>query len=84
MHAGHTSRVSDISWNTNDDWTLASVAEDNVLQIWRMVCLHFSVCVRSCLCVCLSGGTGLIAFPVQAEHVYTGGGSGEPADVELE
>ena len=36
LHGGHTSKVSDISWNTNDEWTLASVSEDNVLQVWNM------------------------------------------------
>jgi len=36
MHGGHTSKVSDFSWNTNDEWTLASVSEDNVLQVWNM------------------------------------------------
>lgn len=34
-HNGHTSKVFDISWNANDSWYLASVAEDNVLQVWR-------------------------------------------------
>mmetsp|Transcript_21307 Transcript_21307/g.29644 ORF Transcript_21307/g.29644 Transcript_21307/m.29644 type:complete len:503 (+) Transcript_21307:94-1602(+) len=36
MHGGHTSKVSDLSWNANDEWTVASVSEDNVLQIWNM------------------------------------------------
>lgn len=36
MHGGHTSKVSDFSWNINDEWTIASVSEDNVLQIWNM------------------------------------------------
>ena len=36
LHGGHTSKVSDFSWNTNADWTIASVAEDNVLQVWNM------------------------------------------------
>lgn len=36
LHGGHTSKVSDISWNANDEWTLASVSEDNVLQVWNM------------------------------------------------
>jgi len=37
-HAGHCSRVMDVSWNPNDDWVLASVAdngEDGDLQIWQ-------------------------------------------------
>jgi histone-binding protein RBBP4 len=36
MHGGHTSNVSDLSWNTKDPWTVASVSEDNVLQVWHM------------------------------------------------
>mmetsp|Transcript_5150 Transcript_5150/g.20559 ORF Transcript_5150/g.20559 Transcript_5150/m.20559 type:complete len:141 (+) Transcript_5150:1093-1515(+) len=38
IHAGHTSKVSDICWNPNDDYdlTFASVAEDNILHIWNM------------------------------------------------
>ena len=33
IHGGHTSKVSDFSWNPSDDWVLASVAEDNILQV---------------------------------------------------
>ncbi len=29
-------QVSDISWNKEDPWIMASVAEDNILQIWQM------------------------------------------------
>eukprot|EP00339_Tiarina_fusa_P005149 CAMPEP_0117005082 /NCGR_PEP_ID=MMETSP0472-20121206/5830_1 /TAXON_ID=693140 ORGANISM="Tiarina fusus, Strain LIS" /NCGR_SAMPLE_ID=MMETSP0472 /ASSEMBLY_ACC=CAM_ASM_000603 /LENGTH=478 /DNA_ID=CAMNT_0004706231 /DNA_START=33 /DNA_END=1469 /DNA_ORIENTATION=+ len=36
LHGGHTSKVSDFSWNATDPWTLASVSEDNVMQIWQM------------------------------------------------
>ena len=36
LHWGHTSKVSDFSWNTQDHWTIASVSEDNVLQVWNM------------------------------------------------
>ncbi len=36
LHGGHTSKVSDIAFNTNDEWTIASVSEDNVLQVWNM------------------------------------------------
>ena len=34
LHGGHTSKVSDFSWNTNYGWCLSSVSEDNVLQVW--------------------------------------------------
>lgn len=36
LHGGHTSKVNDFSWNPNDEWAIASVSEDNVLQIWNM------------------------------------------------
>ena len=45
VHAGHTAKVNDISWNPNvgdegasegqEEWTLASVGGDTVLQIWQ-------------------------------------------------
>ena len=35
IHGGHTSKISDFSWNQNDDWVIASFAEDNILQIWQ-------------------------------------------------
>ena len=37
IHGGHTSKISDFSWNPNDPWVIASVAEDNILQMWQMV-----------------------------------------------
>jgi len=36
IHGGHTSKINDFSWNQNDPWTIASVAEDNILQVWKM------------------------------------------------
>ena len=36
LHRGHTGVVSDFSWNTRDPWVIASVAEDNVLQVWNL------------------------------------------------
>ena len=36
LHGGHTSKVSDFAWNANDEWTIASCSEDNVLQVWNM------------------------------------------------
>ena len=35
VHGGHTSKISDFSWNVNEPWTIASVAEDNIVQIWQ-------------------------------------------------
>jgi len=34
VHGGHTSRPTDLAWNLNAPWTLATTAEDNVLQVW--------------------------------------------------
>ncbi|KAL7057887.1 hypothetical protein AAHC03_016515 [Spirometra sp. Aus1] len=36
IHAGHTAKISDFTWNINDPWTICSVSEDNILQIWQM------------------------------------------------
>ncbi|KAM7274515.1 hypothetical protein ACFE04_016381 [Oxalis oulophora] len=36
VHGGHTSKISDFSWNPCEDWVIASVAEDNILQMWQM------------------------------------------------
>ncbi|TFJ84140.1 hypothetical protein NSK_004613 [Nannochloropsis salina CCMP1776] len=36
IHGGHTAKVSDFAWNEEDPWVVASVAEDNILQIWQM------------------------------------------------
>ncbi|CAM6041127.1 unnamed protein product, partial [Sphagnum compactum] len=36
IHGGHTSKISDFSWNKQEDFLIASVAEDNILQIWQM------------------------------------------------
>lgn len=37
VHGGHTSKISDFTWNPNDDWVVASVAEDNILQVCSVV-----------------------------------------------
>lgn len=36
MHAGHTGPVMDLSWCPYSDWTLASVAEDNIVHLWQV------------------------------------------------
>jgi WD40 repeat protein len=38
IHGGHTSKVSDFAWNPSDDWVIASVAEDNILQVRGSFC----------------------------------------------
>eukprot|EP01125_Pyxidicula_operculata_P009675 TRINITY_DN316_c1_g3_i1.p1 TRINITY_DN316_c1_g3~~TRINITY_DN316_c1_g3_i1.p1 ORF type:complete len:421 (+),score=69.87 TRINITY_DN316_c1_g3_i1:904-2166(+) len=48
IHGGHTAQVSDFAWNPNDPWVCASVAEDNILQIWKMAeNIHTEVRVRN-------------------------------------
>jgi histone-binding protein RBBP4 len=34
VHGGHTNAVTDLCWNPLEKWEIASVAEDNILQIW--------------------------------------------------
>lgn len=36
VHGGHTSKVSDFSWNLHRPWTMTSIDEDNITQIWQM------------------------------------------------
>jgi len=36
IHGGHTAKMNDVSFNINDPWVVASVSEDNVLQVWNM------------------------------------------------
>lgn len=38
MHGGHTTRPTDVAWAVGEgmDWYVASAAEDNVAQIWKM------------------------------------------------
>jgi len=42
IHGGHTAKISDFSWNQNEPWVICSVSEDNIMQVWQMVCQ--SVC----------------------------------------
>ncbi|KAG6526433.1 histone-binding protein MSI1-like [Zingiber officinale] len=36
VHSGHTAKISEFSWNPDEPWVIASVAEDNVLQVWQI------------------------------------------------
>jgi len=36
IHGGHTNKISDFSWHGSESFVVASVAEDNILQIWQM------------------------------------------------
>lgn len=35
IHGGHSEKVSDFSWNQNEEWIIASVSDNNILQIWQ-------------------------------------------------
>lgn len=37
LHGGHTSRISDFDWHPNLPFVLASIGEDNVVQVWKPV-----------------------------------------------
>ncbi|GJN34500.1 hypothetical protein PR202_gb23164 [Eleusine coracana subsp. coracana] len=36
VHGGHRGKISELSWNPSEKWVVASVDEDNILQIWEM------------------------------------------------
>ena len=36
IHGGHTAKISDFSWNATEPWVIASVSEDNIMQVWQM------------------------------------------------
>ncbi|KAL1924244.1 uncharacterized protein VTP21DRAFT_7279 [Calcarisporiella thermophila] len=42
VHGGHTNRVTDLSWHPEEPWMMASVAEDNTVQIWQMASRIYS------------------------------------------
>ncbi|KAH3731364.1 histone-binding protein RBBP7 [Pelomyxa schiedti] len=44
IHCGHIGAVTDIAWDWYDPWLIASVAEGNMLQIWKMS----EQCINAC------------------------------------
>ena len=44
IHGGHTAKISDFSWNPNEPWVICSVSEDNIMQVWQMVCCYCFIC----------------------------------------
>mmetsp|Transcript_30420 Transcript_30420/g.72175 ORF Transcript_30420/g.72175 Transcript_30420/m.72175 type:complete len:425 (+) Transcript_30420:58-1332(+) len=36
IHGGHTAKIADFDWNATENWVVASVAEDNILQVWQV------------------------------------------------
>ena len=56
IHGGHTAKISDFAWNGQDEWVVASVAEDNILQIWQMGALGLLLsCWAGLLLSCCAG-----------------------------
>lgn len=92
IHGGHTSKVSDFSWNEHEDWVISSVSEDNVLQVWQMVRARVrrrgtrivttgeSVIGSPESCTLLNSGS----IALQAESIYLERPEGEVKDDELE
>lgn len=36
IHAGHTAGVTDLSWCPFKEWTIGSVADDNIVHLWEV------------------------------------------------
>lgn len=36
MHAGHTGAVTDLGWCPYKEWTIGSVADDNIVHLWEV------------------------------------------------
>ena len=41
VHGGHTAKISDFSWNKNKPFTMASVSEGHIMQVWSMAEAHY-------------------------------------------
>lgn len=41
IHGGHIAHVNDISWNHHDMGMIASVTEDNILQVYKILSLPY-------------------------------------------
>lgn len=64
IHGGHTAKVSDLSWNEEEPWTMASVAEDNILQArwFDFVDFVMNEYMHVCMCVWLWHWVGCALF----------------------
>lgn len=51
IHGGHIANVNDISWNTNDMGMIASVTEDNILQVDEKCPSHLFLHVSTLKCL---------------------------------
>jgi histone-binding protein RBBP4 len=36
IHGGHTATINEFDWSTDSPWTIASVSENNILEIWAI------------------------------------------------
>jgi len=36
IHSGHCANVPEVAWGRDCEWTMASVAEDNIIQVWSV------------------------------------------------
>lgn len=36
VHSGHTASVTDVEWCPDSPWTIASVSENNILEVWEV------------------------------------------------
>ena len=41
LHGGHTAKISDFSWNPHRPFTVASVSEGHIMQVWSMSEGHY-------------------------------------------
>jgi histone-binding protein RBBP4 len=73
VHGGHTAKVVDFGWCETEDWFVASVAEDNILQVWQMAENIYA-----------GGGEEEEGAEGAPGGAGAGGGSAKPADGDLE
>lgn len=70
--------MSEFHWNENDEWVVASVSEDNVLQIWQMVEKIFLSCVSANKLI------WSFFFWLEAESIYNEEDEGSVDEDDLE
>jgi hypothetical protein len=35
VHGGHTEKIHDLAWHPTDEYTMASVADNGLVQVWK-------------------------------------------------
>ena len=43
VHEGHFTRINDLAWNNNEQFVIASVDDDNYLQVWCMLPQYLNI-----------------------------------------